>query len=191
MDDLFAYVDEHADDYIQSLRTLLRQPSVAAQDVGMAETAAMVERMLAGVGADARQIELGDGYPVIYGEIPGRFPRMLSFYNHYDVQPAEPLELWESDPWGAEVRDGRIWGTGRFRQQREHRRAGGGDRCLPTRQRDAPASGEVHHRGRGGDRLAAPLAVRRRSSRPLSGRRLHLGIRGGPIWTGDRSSTWD
>ncbi len=112
MDDLFAFIDEHADEYVESLRWLLRQPSVAAQNVGMAETAGLVEAMLADLGAEVRQIDTRAGYPVVYGEIAGRSPKTLSFYNHYDVQPAEPLELWESDPWAAEIRDGRIWARG-------------------------------------------------------------------------------
>jgi acetylornithine deacetylase/succinyl-diaminopimelate desuccinylase-like protein len=112
VDDLFAFIDAHADDYVAALQRLLRQPSVAAQGVGMAETAAIVREMLTGVGAEARLVDTRGGYPVVYGEIPGASPRTLRFYNHYDVQPAEPLELWESEPWAAEIRDGRIWARG-------------------------------------------------------------------------------
>ncbi len=112
MDDVFGFIDDHADEYVDSLRRLLRQSSVAAQNVGMAETAGLVEGMLAEVGAEARQVDTRGGYPVVFGEIAGRSPKTLSFYNHYDVQPAEPLELWESGPWAAEIRDGRIWGRG-------------------------------------------------------------------------------
>ena len=68
--------------------------------------------MLGGVGAEVRQVDTRGGYPIVYGEIAGRSPKTLSFYNHYDVQPAEPLDLWESDPWAAEIRDGRIWARG-------------------------------------------------------------------------------
>ena len=97
MNDLFAYVDAHADEYLAWLQRLVRQPSVAAQGVSMAEAAALVEGMLTGVGAEARQIDTRGGYPVVYGEIEGASAKTLSFYNHYDVQPAEPLELWDSD----------------------------------------------------------------------------------------------
>ena len=112
MRDLFQYIDDHADDYIAMLQRLCRQPSVAAQGVGMAETAAMVEGLLAGLGARPRQIDTRGGYPVVYAELDGKAPRTLSFYNHYDVQPAEPLDQWDSDPWGAQIRDGRIWARG-------------------------------------------------------------------------------
>ncbi|MDP9359052.1 MAG: M20/M25/M40 family metallo-hydrolase, partial [Chloroflexota bacterium] len=112
MQDIFAHVDAHADRYITDLQRLLRQPSVAAQNVGMAACASLVEEMLVGVGANPHQVDTRGGFPVVYGEIAGTTAKTLSFYNHYDVQPAEPLDLWESDPWAAEIRDGRIWARG-------------------------------------------------------------------------------
>jgi acetylornithine deacetylase/succinyl-diaminopimelate desuccinylase-like protein len=112
VDDLDRYVDEHAGEYVEMLQEMVRQPSVAAQGVGMAEMSAMVERLLGGIGASPRQYDTRGGFPVVHGTIPGRSKRTLSFYNHYDVQPAEPLELWESDPWRCQERDGRLWGRG-------------------------------------------------------------------------------
>lgn len=112
MNDLYAYIDQHQDDYIGWLQRLIQQPSVAAQGLGMDETAGMVKGMLGKLGANPALYDTRGGFPVVYGELDGRSPRVLSFYNHYDVQPAEPLELWESDPWAAEIRDGRIWGRG-------------------------------------------------------------------------------
>lgn len=112
MRDLFQYIDDHAGDYIAMLQRLCRQPSVAAQGVGMVETAAMVESLLGGLGARPRQIDTRGGYPVVYAELDGSTDKTLSFYNHYDVQPAEPLDQWTNDPWGAEIRDGRIWARG-------------------------------------------------------------------------------
>ena len=111
MQDVLEYIDRHADEYVEKLRTLCRQPSIAAQNVGMAETADMVLDMLHEIGAQARLVPT-DGYPVVYGEIKGRAPKTLAFYDHYDVQPPEPLELWDSDPFAAEIRDGRIWARG-------------------------------------------------------------------------------
>jgi acetylornithine deacetylase/succinyl-diaminopimelate desuccinylase-like protein len=112
LSDVYAYIDEHSDRYIAELQRLLQQPSIAAQGVGMAETAAMVEGMLKGLGASPRQIDTRGGFPVVYAELPGQSQRTLSFYNHYDVQPADPLDQWESDPWKGEIRDGRIWARG-------------------------------------------------------------------------------
>lgn len=112
MDDIYDHIDQHADDYIAALQRLVQQPSVAAKNVGMSETASLVQEMLNGIGAESRFVDTRGGFPVVYGEIAGASPTTLSFYNHYDVQPAEPLDLWDSDPWAAEIRDGRIWGRG-------------------------------------------------------------------------------
>src|SRR5262245_35833187 len=112
MNDLDRFIDDHADDYVAMLQRMVRQPSVAAQAVGMSEMAGMVEGLLTGIGGAPRQYQPRGGYQVVYAEVPGRAERTLSFYNHYAVQPAEPLDLWESDPWACEMRDGRLWGRG-------------------------------------------------------------------------------
>lgn len=110
--DVYAYVDAHANDYIAMLQEMLRQPSVAAQNVGMAETAELMRGHLETLGFAPHLVDTRGGYPVVYGEKRGQSDRTLSFYDHYDVQPAEPLDQWESDPWAAEIRDGRIWARG-------------------------------------------------------------------------------
>ncbi|MGN6031410.1 MAG: M20/M25/M40 family metallo-hydrolase [Thermomicrobiales bacterium] len=110
--DIYAYVDDHANDYIAMLQEMLRQPSVAAQNVGMAETADLMRAHLDTLGFAPRLVDTRGGYPVVYGEKRGESDWTLSFYDHYDVQPAEPLDQWESDPWAAEIRDGRIWARG-------------------------------------------------------------------------------
>ena len=116
MDDISTYVDQHADEYIGWLQTLLRQPSVAAQNLGMVEAAGIVQGQLDRIGASPRLVDTRGGQPVVFGDVRAgtgtENPRTLSFYNHYDVQPAEPYDLWDSDPWAAEIRDGRIWARG-------------------------------------------------------------------------------
>lgn len=110
-DAVFDYIDRHRDEYVATLQWLVRQPSVSAQGVGITETAAMVEALLAERGFDVAQYPTS-GNPVVFGQRAGAADRTLTFYNHYDVQPAEPLELWESDPWDPVIREGRIWGRG-------------------------------------------------------------------------------
>jgi acetylornithine deacetylase/succinyl-diaminopimelate desuccinylase-like protein len=116
LDDISRYVDDHADEYIGWLQTLLRQPSVAAQNLGMTEAAGIVRLQLDLIGAAPRLVETRGGQPVVFGEVRAGAavadPRTLSFYNHYDVQPAEPYDLWDTDPWAAQIRDGRIWARG-------------------------------------------------------------------------------
>jgi acetylornithine deacetylase/succinyl-diaminopimelate desuccinylase-like protein len=111
MQDIFSYIDEHADAYVGRLRALCRQPSIAAQNIGMAETAEMVSVLLDELGGDTKVLAT-KGFPVVFGAVEGSSSKTLSFYDHYDVQPPEPLELWHSDPFAADVRDGRIWARG-------------------------------------------------------------------------------
>ncbi|MBI4553319.1 MAG: M20/M25/M40 family metallo-hydrolase, partial [Candidatus Latescibacteria bacterium] len=61
---------------------------------------------------EARLIPVPGGPPVVYGTIKGRSDQTLLFYNHYDVQPAEPLELWESSPFEPARRDGKLYARG-------------------------------------------------------------------------------
>lgn len=116
LDDISTYVDAHADEYIGWLQTLLRQPSVAAQNLGMVEAAGIVQAQLDVIGASPRLFDTRGGQPVVFGEVKAGAsvanPRTLNFYNHYDVQPAEPYDLWDSDPWAADIRDGHIWARG-------------------------------------------------------------------------------
>lgn len=112
LDDVFQYIDEHAEEYVASLQRMLRQPSIAAQGLGMTEMAAMVEGDLAGLGFSPEQLDTRGGFPVVYGEKKGTADKTLGFYNHYDVQPADPLDEWTSDPWSGEIRDGKIFARG-------------------------------------------------------------------------------
>jgi acetylornithine deacetylase/succinyl-diaminopimelate desuccinylase-like protein len=87
------------------------QPSVGAQNWGLKECAALVGQMLEKRGFTIQILDT-DGAPVVYGERKGAGNKTLLFYNHYDVQPPEPLELWESPPFEPEVRDGKLYGRG-------------------------------------------------------------------------------
>ncbi len=112
LQDVYQYIEEHKDEYIASLQRMLRQPSIAAQGVGMSEMAGMVEQDLADLGFAPKQVDTRGGYPVVYGEKKGATDKTLSFYDHYDVQPADPLDEWTSEPWSGEIRDGRIYARG-------------------------------------------------------------------------------
>src|SRR5574341_1883668 len=110
MQDLFTYIDQHRDRFIERLQWLCRQPSIAAQQVGIQETAQMVAQLMRDVGVSA-ELYATDGAPVVYGTAGDR-GRTLLIYNHYDVQPPEPLELWESPPFEPALRDGKLYGRG-------------------------------------------------------------------------------
>jgi acetylornithine deacetylase/succinyl-diaminopimelate desuccinylase-like protein len=110
MQDILDIIEQRKETYLQWLIRLCRQPSVAVQNLGMTETALMVGEMLRAVGAETRQVET-NGFSVVCGEI-GKGERTLLFYNHYDVQPPEPLDEWVSPPFAAEVRDGAVYARG-------------------------------------------------------------------------------
>ncbi len=107
----FQYLQENQGRFTEELRTLVRQPSIAAQGVGMEETAQLAKQALERIGATVRIIPTR-GFPVVYGELKGDSERTLVSYNHYDVQPPEPLELWNYPPFGAEIHDGKMFGRG-------------------------------------------------------------------------------
>ncbi|WP_404455342.1 M20/M25/M40 family metallo-hydrolase [Virgibacillus necropolis] len=97
--------------YLSWLQEVCNQPSVSTQNRGMKEMIELVKKHLKTTSAEIVEIET-DGYPVIFGEIDGRRERTLTFYNHYDVQPEDPIDLWESDPFKTEFRDGLIFARG-------------------------------------------------------------------------------
>jgi acetylornithine deacetylase/succinyl-diaminopimelate desuccinylase-like protein len=96
---------------IARLRRLVGQPSVSSQNTGMEDAAELVAGLLEQVGFSARLIP-HDPYPVVYAEAEGVEDKTLICYNHYDVQPAEPLDLWHSPPFEMVQRDGKLYGRG-------------------------------------------------------------------------------
>jgi acetylornithine deacetylase/succinyl-diaminopimelate desuccinylase-like protein len=108
---LDSYLEAHMDDSIAELTRLVAQPSVGAQNLGMQDCAALVAGMLRQRGFATEVMPTG-GAPVVFGELKGRSDKTLLFYCHYDVQPPEPLELWETPPFEPSLRDGKLFGRG-------------------------------------------------------------------------------
>ena len=105
-----AYVAEHQQRFIDDLTSFVAQPSVAATGDGMIEMADLVQRRLTQIGATVQRIPTG-GAPIIFAEL-GSGPRTLLIYNHYDVQPPDPLDLWTTPPFEPSVRDGKLFARG-------------------------------------------------------------------------------
>lgn len=108
---VYRHIEEHMDESIGELKRLVASPSISAQGIGMQETANLVAQMMQEAGLRTWIYETG-GAPVVYGEIKGATDRTLLFYDHYDVQPPEPLDLWESEPFAALERGGLLYGRG-------------------------------------------------------------------------------
>ena len=99
---------------VNTLKKYLSIPSVSAQKRGTRESVRFLTGILRQCGLKVRVIKTKSGHPpVIYAEktVNPRAKTIL-FYNHYDVQPAEPLELWTTPPFKAAIRDGKIFGRG-------------------------------------------------------------------------------
>ncbi|HJT58647.1 MAG TPA: M20/M25/M40 family metallo-hydrolase, partial [Ktedonobacteraceae bacterium] len=109
---LQAYLDAHQNDAQSLLERLCRQPSIAAQNLGIAEMAALVESLLQETGFQTQRLLAQGAPPVVYGELRGRSNYTILLYNHYDVQPAEPFNLWHSPPFEPTVRDGKLFARG-------------------------------------------------------------------------------
>ena len=110
------YIQENEERFLDELFSLIRIPSISAQSSHKDDIQACAERwkeLLLEAGADSATVMPSTGNPLVYGEkiIDPSAPTVL-IYSHYDVMPAEPLELWNSDPFEPVVKDGRIWARG-------------------------------------------------------------------------------
>lgn len=110
------YLEANKDRMLEELFTLLRIPSVSA-DPAFSEhvfaTAEFVKEQLIKAGADKVEICQTAGFPIVYGEkiVDPSKPTVLC-YGHYDVQPADPIDLWDSPPFEPVIKDGKIYARG-------------------------------------------------------------------------------
>lgn len=110
------YIEENEQRFIDELFSLIRIPSISALPQHKEDMLACAERwrqLLIEAGADEAIIMPSQGNPLVYAEkrVNPDAPTVL-IYSHYDVMPAEPLELWKSNPFEPEIRDGHIWARG-------------------------------------------------------------------------------
>lgn len=110
------YQDQNKERFLEELLALLRIPSISAKSEhngDMITCAQAVEQALKQAGAPVTKIYETAGHPIVYGEMitDPSFPTVL-VYGHYDVQPADPLELWHSSPFDPTIKDGKIYARG-------------------------------------------------------------------------------
>ena len=109
------HVDNHMDDLISDLQKLIQQPSVSAKNEGIEECAKLVKKLLKSSGVKSEILRLKKGVaPIVFGEIKSKSNpgKTLMFYNHYDVQPAEPFDLWDDPPFSGIRKGNKIFGRG-------------------------------------------------------------------------------
>jgi acetylornithine deacetylase/succinyl-diaminopimelate desuccinylase-like protein len=110
--EVLTYIDENRERFIEELMELVAQPSISSYNQGIKECAFLLKGMMERSGIESRIIET-PGHPIVYGEIgPEEALFTMLIYGHYDVQPPEPLELWETPPFEPTVRNDRLYGRG-------------------------------------------------------------------------------
>jgi acetylornithine deacetylase/succinyl-diaminopimelate desuccinylase-like protein len=111
--DVFAYIDDHLDAALQDVVEFCRLPTVSAHGSAIDETARHTMRLLEAEGFTTQLLpKQAPGFPVVYAEQPGAAPKTLLFYNHYDVQPPDPLDEWTSPPFEPQRRGDNFYGRG-------------------------------------------------------------------------------
>ncbi len=112
MESFDRYIEQHRHEFIDELKTFCAQPSIAATGEGMAEMAELVRAKMVELGADVQMLTVAPDAPKIVYATLGQGDKTLLIYNHYDVQPADPLELWHSPPFEPTLRDDKLYARG-------------------------------------------------------------------------------
>jgi acetylornithine deacetylase/succinyl-diaminopimelate desuccinylase-like protein len=118
-------VDAEMGNLISDLQTLIRQPSVSAKKQGLVECANLIADIMHKAGISSEVLYLDNHRenddikdippPIVYGEVKSKANpngKTILFYNHYDIQPEEPVELWKEDPFSGKVEGNYIFGRG-------------------------------------------------------------------------------
>ncbi len=110
------YLEKNKDRFLEELIDLLKIPSISADSScrnAMIDTAEWIKNSMNSIGIDKVEIIQTKGFPVVYGEkiIDPNLPTIL-VYGHYDVQPVDPLNLWDSPPFEPVIKNGKIYARG-------------------------------------------------------------------------------
>ena len=113
MNEIQKYIAAHEPKMMDDLFSLIRIPSISALPEHHDDMLACAERwaqLLLEAGVDEALVMPSQGNPVVFAQkIVNPDAKTVLIYAHYDVMPAEPLELWKSEPFEPEIRDGHIW----------------------------------------------------------------------------------
>jgi acetylornithine deacetylase/succinyl-diaminopimelate desuccinylase-like protein len=113
LDDLYHHIESAREEIVGDLCTLIRQPSISSEGIGLNECAHILRDMMVRSGIRAELSETSGGPPIVYGEVGSRAgKRTLICYAHYDVQPPDPVDEWKHPPFEAVIEDSIIYGRG-------------------------------------------------------------------------------
>ena len=109
---VFEHVDANSEVFIARVMDYVSHPSISAHDIGIREVADLLVDMLKGLGMEAETVATKN-HPMVLArrDVSPDKPTIL-LYGHYDVQPPDPLELWDSPPFEPTIRNGRIYARG-------------------------------------------------------------------------------
>jgi acetylornithine deacetylase/succinyl-diaminopimelate desuccinylase-like protein len=105
------YIEDNLDFYIEELKCLCAQPSVSASGEGTNHMAEMVIETFRKYGFEVHKFDT-PGNPIIVAKMNGKDEKNLLFFNHYDVQPPEPMEEWITPPFQPDIREGALFARG-------------------------------------------------------------------------------
>src|SRR5438309_6849299 len=113
LSDVLGRVEADAEKALETLKEYCRFPTISAHKRAQPETAAFVRRLLVENGFEAREYPTDGGPNVVFGQmiVDERKPTLL-MYQHYDVQPVDPLNEWKRDPFDPAIEEGKFWGRG-------------------------------------------------------------------------------
>ncbi len=116
MQEVINHIKSNKDNYVEELKDYLRIPSISttsSHKKDMAKCAKFVSGKLKDAGMSKIKIIPTAGHPLVYGEwMKAKGKPTVLIYGHYDVQPVDPIELWESDPFEPVIKNGKIWARG-------------------------------------------------------------------------------
>ncbi len=110
---VYSVLDSRFEDFVRELSDFTRVATISAQGTLLQEGASATRKILESHGANVRVLPEAGGPPVVVGEIEEDpfLPRII-LYNHYDVQPVDPLDEWKTEPFDPVVKDGKLYGRG-------------------------------------------------------------------------------
>ena len=111
---IFDHIEKNIEETIETLFSMVSQPSVSSQKIGFDKAPDLLKNIAEKYSMESTLLYPdNNGFPSVFGKRNStKSDKTLLFYTHYDVQPADPLELWESEPFSPERRDNRLYGRG-------------------------------------------------------------------------------